>query len=97
MKAIKLTQEQYHRSLKAKNINHLWLYSKSDTTQRTHNNSIFLTRTIGEPIACIVTEYNSCICDKSIEKLFGRGAFIDGAVSPNDKECMMVDSFYIKF
>ena len=97
MKAIKLTKEQYHRSLKAKNINHLWLYSKSDTTKRTHNNSIFLTRTIGEPIACIVTEYNSCICDDSIEKLFGIGAFIDGAVSPNDKECMMVDSFYIKF
>jgi len=73
------------------------LYSKSNSTQRTHNNSIYLTKTIGEPIACIVTEYDSCICDSSIERLFGKGAFIDGAVSPNDKENMMVDSFYLKF
>lgn len=97
MKAIKLTKEQYQRSLKARNINHLWLYSKSDTTQRTHNNSIFLTRTIGQPIACLVTEYDSCICDSDIEKLFGKGTFYDGAVSPNDKENMMVDCFYVKF
>jgi hypothetical protein len=97
MKAIKLTQEQFKRSLKAKNINHLWLYEKSSTRQRTHNNSIFLSRTIGQPIACLVTEYDSSICDEDIETLFGKGVFIDGAVSPNDKENIMLDSFYVKF
>jgi hypothetical protein len=97
MKAIKLTKDQYQRSLKSKNMNHLWLYCKSNTTQRTHNNSIFLSRTIGQPIACLVTEYNSCICDEDIEILFGKGTFYDGGVSPIDKENMMVDSFYVKF
>ena len=95
MKAIKLTHEQYQRSLKSK-MNHLWLYSKNETTQRTHNNSIFLSRTIGLPFACLVIEYDACIYDKDIEKLFGKGTFIDGAVSPDDKENMNVDSFYIK-
>jgi hypothetical protein len=95
MKAIKLTTEQYQRSLKS-GLNHLWLYSKTDTTQRTHNNSIFLTKTIGMPFACLVIEYDKDIHDKDIEKLFGKGAFIDGAVSPDDKENMNVDIFYIK-
>jgi len=97
MKAIKLTKEEYQRSLKARNINHLWLYSNSTSIQRSHNNSIFLSRTIGCPVACLVTEYDSRICDEDIEKLFGKGIFIDGAVCPIDKECMMVDSFYVKF
>lgn len=95
MKAIKLNTDQYKRSLNA-GMNHLWVYSKDETTQRTHNNSIFLTRTIGLPFACIVTEYNSNISDNDIKKLFGRNAFIDGAVSPDDKETMNVDVFYIK-
>ena len=95
MKAIKLTTEQYQRSLKSK-LNHLWIYKRQDTTQRTHNNSIFLGRTIGEPFGCLVIEYDSIICDKEIEQLFGKGAFIDGAVSPDDKQGMRFDSFYIK-
>ena len=95
MKAIKLTSEQYQRSLKA-GMNHLWLYFKNKTTQRTHNNSIFLSRTIGEPFACLVVEYDGCIYDKDIEKVFGKGVFYDGAVSPNDKENMMVDVYYVK-
>ena len=95
MKAIKLTSEQYQRSLTAK-MNHLWLFSNLDTTQRTHNNSIFLTRTIGRPIACLVVERNGSICDEDIEQVFGKGIFIDGAVSPDDKEKMNLDVFYIK-
>jgi len=95
MKLIKLTTEDYQRSLKAK-INHLWVYSKYHTTQRTHNNSIFLSRTIGDPMACLVIEYDATIWDEQIEKIFGKGAFIDGAVSPEDKENMTVPCYYIK-
>lgn len=95
MEAIKLKTEQYQRSLKA-NINHLWLYRKQETTRRTHNNSIFLGRTIGEPFACLVIEYDRVINDLDIERIFGKGYFVDGAVSPDDKENMRFDSFYIK-
>lgn len=95
MKAIKLTTEQYNRSLRS-GLNHLWLYRRQETRQRTHNNSIFLGRTIGDPFACLVIEYDSEICDGDIENLFGNGTFIDGAVSPDDKQNMMWDSFYIK-
>ena len=95
MKAIKLTHEQYQRSLKSK-MNHLWLYSKNETTQRTHNNSIFLSRTIGVPFACLVVEYDGCIFDEDIEKVFCKGVFYDGGVSPNDKENMNVDVYYVK-
>jgi hypothetical protein len=97
MKAIKLTQEQYKRSLKfGTGMNHLWLYSKNQTTQRTHNNSIFLTRTIGEPFACLVVEYDGTMYDKDLQKVFGYDIFIDGAVSPDDKENMNVDVYYVK-
>ncbi len=95
MKAIKLTSEQYQRSLKS-GLNHLWLYRKHDTTQRTHNNSIFLCRTIGQPFACLVVEYNGGFCDADLEEVFGKGTFIDGAVSPDDKENMHVDVYYVK-
>jgi hypothetical protein len=95
MKAIKLTLEDYKRSLKAK-MNHLWLYNRNETTQRTHNNSIFLGRTIGQPFACLVVEYDKCICDEDIENIFGKGVFYDGGVSPNAKEKMSVDCFYVK-
>ena len=94
-KTIKLTSEQFQRSLKA-NMNHLWLYSNNDTEQRTHNNSIFLRKTIGKPFACLVVEYDKCIYDKDIEDIFGKGSFIDGGVSPDDKENMNVDCFYVK-
>lgn len=96
MKAIKLTPEQYQRSLKARGMNHVWIYSKNDTTQRTHNNSIFLSKTIGEPFACLVLEYDGLVCDSDIEKVFGKGSFTDGAVSPYDKENMNVDVYYVK-
>jgi hypothetical protein len=95
MKAIKLTSEQFQRSLKAR-MNHLWLYSKNQTTQRTHNNSIFLSRTIGEPFACLVVEYDGFICDEDIQKVFGKDVFYDGGVSPDDKENMNVDVYYVK-
>jgi hypothetical protein len=95
MKAIKLTTEQYNRSLRS-GLNHLWLYRRQETSQRTHNNSIFLGRTVGEPFGCLVIEYNSDISDSDLEKLFGIGTFTDGAVSPDDKQNMRWDSFYIK-
>jgi hypothetical protein len=95
MKAIKLTSEEYKRSLNAK-MNHVWLYSRFQTTQRTHNNSIFLGRTIGQPFACLVVEYDKCIFDEDIENIFGKGVFYDGGVSPDDKERMSVDCFYVK-
>ncbi len=96
MKAIKLTSEQYQRSLKAR-MNHLWLYRRQDTAQRRHNHhSIFLGRTVGDPFACLVIEYDSNIQDHDLEKLFGAGTFMDGAVSPPDKENMHCDVFYIK-
>jgi hypothetical protein len=96
MKAVKLTAEQYNRSLKAKEFNHVWLYNTQTSTQRTHNNSIFLTKTIGQPVACLVIEYSSDICDNDLEKVFGKGTFFDGAVSPDDKENMHIDVYYIK-
>ena len=95
MKLIKLTSEQYQRSLKSQ-INHLWLFSKTETTQRTHNNSIFLSKTIGDPFACLVIEYDSTICDNDLKKLFGKDVFFDGAVSPFDKENMSYPIYYIK-
>lgn len=96
MKAIKLNNEQYQRSLNAKNINHLWLYRREDTYQRTHNNSIFRCRTIGMPFACLVVEYDRTISDEEVEKVFGKGVFLDGAVSPCDKDNMVYEVFYLK-
>ena len=96
MKAIKLNTEQYQRSLKAR-MNHLWIYSTSDTTKRTHNNSIFLGKVIGDPFACLVVEYDKQFSDSDIQKVFGKDTFCDGAVSPYDKENMNVDVFYVKF
>lgn len=96
MKAIKLTSEQYQRSLSAKNFTHVWLYSKTETKQRTHNNSIFLSRTIGEPFACLVMEYDGCMYDSDLKKVFGKEVYYDGGVSPDDKQNMNVDVFYVK-
>ena len=96
MKVIKLTPEDYQRSLNAKGFNHRWLYSKHHTTQRTHNNSIFLTRTIGLPFACLVEEFDSSLQDWDISEAFGEDVFVGGCVSPLDKEHMNVDVFYIK-
>jgi hypothetical protein len=95
MKALKLTSDQYQRSLKAK-INHLWIYRTRETRQRTHNNSIFLGKTIGDPFACLVVEYDKNISDDDIKKIFGKDAFCNGAVSPDDKERMNFDVFYVK-
>jgi hypothetical protein len=96
MKVIKLTPEDYQRSLNAKGFNHRWLYSKQNTTQRTHNNSIFLTKTIGMPFACLVEENDSDLQDWDICEAFGKDIFVEGSVSPLDKERMNVDVFYIK-
>jgi hypothetical protein len=96
MTPIRLTQEQYKRSLSDKKFTHVWLYSKSDTTQRTHNNSIFLSRTIGMPFACLVMENEGCMCDEDLQKVFGKDVFYDGAVSPDDKQNMNLDIYYIK-
>lgn len=95
MTPIRLTQEQYQRSLSNNYFTHVWLYSKSDTTQRTHNNSIFLSRTIGMPFACLVIERDNGICDADIQEVFGKDVFLDGAVSPDDKENMNVDVYYV--
>jgi hypothetical protein len=95
----KLTIDEVQRSIKASNmVSHLWLYSKSDTYQRTHNNSIFLTRTMGEPIACIVVQYDSCMCDDDFKYHFGKDVFIDGGVSPDDKDGVVFqyDCYYYK-
>lgn len=96
MTPIRLTQEQYQRSLSNNYFTHVWLYSKSDTTQRTHNNSIFLSRTIGVPFACLVMENEGCMCDADLQKVFGKDVFYNGAVSPDDKQNMNVDIYYIK-
>ena len=96
MKAIKLTRDDYKRSLESKMMSHVWLYNRYETTQRTHNNSIFMRRTIGDPFACLVVETDKCLSDEAIEKVFGKGVFCDGGVSPDDKEQMYVDCFYVK-
>ena len=93
----KLTIDEVQRSITASNmVSHLWLYSKSDTCQRTHNNSIFVTRTIGEPIACIVVKHDSCMYDGDFQKHFGKDVFIDGGVSPDDKDGVLFqyDCYY---
>ena len=96
MKAIKLTSEQYQRSLLNKNFNHVWLYSKNQTTQRTHNNSIFLSKTKGDPFACLVMEWDGCMYDGDLQKIFGKEVFVDGGVSPDAKKNMYVDVYYVK-
>ena len=98
-KMVKLTKEELQRSLTATNtISHLWLYKRNDTRQRTHNNSGFLTRTIGEPFACLVVKCDSCIYDGDIQDFFGKDVFIDGGVSPKDKEYFIqkFEAYYYK-
>ena len=41
-------------------------------------------------------DYKLYYSDKDIEKVFGKGVFYDGGVSPNDKENMNVDVYYVK-
>jgi hypothetical protein len=81
MKAIKLTPEQYRRSLNSKS-DHLWVYNKNIN--------------FGSPQFCIVLDNDKNICDFELSKLFGEGHFMDGSVSPNDKSQMFYDVFYIK-
>lgn len=95
MKAIKLTQEQFKRSLEAK-VDHLWVYNKYINSKKTHRNGMSLNRYSGKPQFCIVLDYDKNITDQDIEKLFGRGCFINGGVSPDDREQMIYDSYYIK-
>lgn len=95
MKAIKLTNEQYKRSLKAK-VEHLWVYNKYTNSKKTHINSFSLNNFKGKPQFCIVIDYDEHIQDQELEKIFGKGSFINGGVSPDDKEQMIYDSYYIK-
>ena len=96
MKAIKLTQEQFKRSLKA-NVDHVWVYNKNINSKKIHRNGISLNRYNGAPQFCIVLDYNNDIQDFHVEEIFGKGYFMNGGVSPYDKEQMIYDSYYIKF
>jgi hypothetical protein len=91
MRAIKLTQEQYIRSLKS-NLSHEWVMDSASAVKPTRN-SIF-SRYSGPMLACIVSD--GSLSDYDIKKIFGPTAFIDGPVSPGDKDCIPVDVFYIK-
>lgn len=94
-KARKLTQEEFERSRKARGIEHLWLYMRQETTQRTHHNSIFLDKTVGQPYACIVVKEDLRFTDSDLQRIFGQGAFYDGAVSPDDLDNMRFPVYYI--
>ena len=96
MKAIKLTQEQFQRSLTAK-VDHVWVYNKNFNSKKIHRNGISLNRYNGKPQFCIVLDYDKNIIDQDLEKLFGKGCFKNGGVSPDDREQMIYDSYYIKF
>ena len=89
-RATKLTADQFQRSLKSK-FNHLWVMDSTTSTKATRN-SIF-SNSQGEPLACIVCDDN--IKDADIKRLFGPYAFIEGSVSPDDKENMRWDAYYV--
>ena len=50
----------------------------------------------GKPQFCIVVDYDKNLNDHQVEEIFGKGSFINGGVSPDDKEQMVYDSYYIK-
>jgi len=77
-------------------MHHAWLYSTNDTYQRTHNNSIFLNRTVGQPFACLVVELAGSYLDSDIQKIFGKDVFVGDPVSPDDKENIRWDVYYVK-
>ncbi len=95
MKAIKLTQEQFQRSLKG-NVDHVWVYNKNINSKKIHRNGISLNRYNGKTQFCIVVDYDKNLNDYQVEEIFGKGHFINGGVSPDDKEQMLYDSYYIK-
>ena len=96
MKAIKLTQEQFQRSLNAK-VDHVWVYNKNINDKKIHRNGISLNMYNGKPQFCIILDDEKNIQDHELEQVFGKGFFINGGVSPDDKEQMIYDSYYIKF
>ena len=96
MKAIKLTQEQFQRSLNAK-VDHVWVYNKNINDKKIHRNGISLNMYNGKPQFCIILDDEKNIQDHELEQVFGKGCFINGGVSPDDKEQMIYDSYYIKF
>ena len=55
-----------------------------------------MTKTIGTPKCCVVVEREAYLSDEDIRNVFGKDAFIDGAVSPYDKENLYFESFYLK-
>ena len=95
MKVTKLTNEQYKRSLKW-NDEHLWVYNKDINEKKIHNNGIYLNKWNGKPQLCVIIDDNKNIQDQELEKIFGKGSFINGAVSPGDKEAMIFDCYYVK-
>ena len=62
MKAIKLTQEQFQRSLNA-NVDHVWVYNKNINDKKIHKNSISLNMYNGKPQFCIVVDYDKNLND----------------------------------
>tara|TARA_R110000803_G_C11752371_1_gene292671 strand:+ start:93 stop:386 length:294 start_codon:yes stop_codon:yes gene_type:complete len=96
MKAIKLTQKQFQRSLNAK-VDHVWVYNKNINDKKIHRNGISLNMYNGKPQFCIILDDEKNIQDQELEQIFGKGFFINGGVSPDDKEQMIYDSYYIKF
>ena len=95
MKAIKLTQEQFQRSLNAK-VDHVWVYNKNINDKKIHRNGISLNMYNGKPQFCIVVDYDKNLHNYQVEEIFGKGYFINGGVSPDDKEQMIYDAYYIK-
>ena len=92
MNKIQLNQEQYNRSLKATAYGHYWVFNKNTSTPC--KNPLF-TLPFG-PSICIVINDEVDICNYELEKLFGRGSYLGGPVSPQDKGGMTGPVFYIK-
>tara|TARA_R110000850_G_scaffold265059_1_gene394439 strand:- start:91 stop:381 length:291 start_codon:yes stop_codon:yes gene_type:complete len=94
MKAIKLTNKQYKRSLTGK-VDHLWVYNKNINNKKIHTNGVSLNKWNGKPQLCIVLDSDKNIQDSELSKLFGKGSFMNGAVSPFDKEQRSFECYYI--
>ena len=85
MKAISLSEEDFRRSALNNNFQHLWVYNKFQNQKKIHRNGVSMNRYKGLPSLCIVIEEDRNILDKDLEQLFGKGSFINGGVSPDDK------------
>ena len=95
MRTVKLNEDQYQRSLKSRDMDHLWVYNKNVNSKKIHNFGTSLSKWNGAPQLCIVIDNNENISDDDLSKIFGKGSFINGAVSPDDKEQMAFETYYI--